>query len=90
MICYGYYPRDARRELSTRFDRRFIWFRDSYRRLSQEDFEQMYAGIIDKFADLLEKKNLNLAELTYQSFTRGRSAVEEARSVAILLTRWLG
>jgi nitroreductase len=90
LICYGYYPHDARRELSTRFDRRFIWFQDSYRRLCREDFEQMYAGIIDKFADLLEKKNLNLAELTYPSFTRGRSAVEEARSVAILLTRWLG
>jgi hypothetical protein len=50
----------------------------------------MYAGIMEKFAHILEKKNLNLAELTYQNFTRGPSALEEARSVAILLDRWLG
>ena len=90
LLCYGYYPHDANRELSTRFDQRFIWFQDTYQRLSRQDFEQMYAGIIDKFSEHLVRKNLNLAELTYQSFTRSRSAAEEARSVAILLDRWLG
>ncbi len=90
LVCYGYYPQEMERKLSTRFDRRFIWFQDTYRRLSLEGFEHMYGEIMDKFADLLEKKNLNLAQLTYQNFTLGRSAVEEARSVAALLDRWLG
>ena len=90
LVCYGYYPTDLDRKLSTRFDQRFIWFQDTYRRLSREDFEQMYSEIMVKFAGLLEKKKLSLAELTYRNFTLGESAVEEARSVAALLDRWLG
>lgn len=89
MVCYGYYPNDLERRLNTRFERRFIWFHDTYRRLTRDDFEQMYAEIVAKFADLLERKNLNLAEITYQNFTLGESATEEARSVAALLERWL-
>ena len=90
LVCYGYYPADMERKLSTRFDRRFIWFQGTYRHLSREDFEQMYAEIMDKFAAHLEKKKLNLAQLTYQNFTLGESAIEEDRSVAALLDRWLG
>jgi FMN reductase (NADPH) len=90
LVCYGYYPEDMERKLNTRFDRQFIWFRDTYKRLSREQFEQMYAEIMHKFAGVLRRKNLNLAELTYLNFTLGSSALEEARSVAALLDRWTG
>jgi hypothetical protein len=89
LVCYGYYPEDMGRKLNTRFDRRFIWFQDAYMHLSPEQFEEMYGEIMTKFADLLQKKNLNLAELTYLNFTLGKSAREEQRSVACLLDRWL-
>jgi nitroreductase len=88
LVCYGYYPKHMERKLNTRFDRQFIWFQDTYKRLSREEFEQMYAEIIEKFAGVLRRKNLNLAELTYLSFTLGSSALEEARSVAALLDGW--
>lgn len=90
LVCYGYYPQDVERRFNTRFDRHFIWFQDTYQRLSREQFEQMYAEIMDKFAGVLEQKNLNLAELTYLNFTLGEAALEEARSVAALLDRWMG
>ena len=89
LVCYGYYPGDMKRKLNTRFDRQFIWFEDTYRHQSREDFETMYREIIEKFADLLQRKNLNLAELTYLNFTLGKSELEEKRSVAILLDRWM-
>jgi hypothetical protein len=89
LVCYGYYPEDMERKLSSRFDRRFIWFQDTYKRLSSEEFKEMYGEIITKFESLLQKKNLNLAQLTYLNFTLGKSAQEEQRSVAALLDRWL-
>ena len=90
LVCYGYYPEDMKRKLNTRFDRQFIWFQDTYKHQSREGFEEMYGEIIDKFSGLLKKKNLNLAELTYLNFTLGESELEEQRSVALLLDRWLG
>lgn len=90
LVCYGYYPQGVERRLNVRFDQQFIWFQDTYRRLSREEFEQMYAEIMTKFAGVLEQKNLNLAELTYLNFTLGKVALEEARSVAALLDRWMG
>jgi FMN reductase (NADPH) len=90
LVCYGYYPQDLERRLNTRFERQFIWFQDAYQRLSREQFEQMYAELMDKFAGVLERKNLNLAELTYLNFTVGEAALEEARSVSDLLDRWMG
>jgi FMN reductase (NADPH) len=89
LICYGYYPEDMKRKLNTRFDRKFIWFQDTYRHQSSEDFQEMYAEIMKKFAGLLQRKNLNLAELTYLNFTLGKSELEEQRSVAVLLDRWM-
>ena len=89
LVCYGYYPQDLVRKLNSRFDRRFIWFQDTYKHLSEDDFHEMYGEIMYKFADLLKKKNLNLAELTYVNFTMGKSAREEERSVAAHLDRWL-
>ena len=90
LVCYGYYPEDMSRRLNTRFDRKFIWFENTYRRLSRQEFEEMYGEIIVKFADLLRRKNLNLAELTYLNFTLGESVKEEQRSVAALFDRWMG
>lgn len=89
LVCYGYYPEDMKRKLNTRHDRQFIWFQDTYRHQSGEEFEAMYAEIIRKFSGLLQKKSLNLAELTYLNFTLGKSELEEQRSVAALLDRWL-
>ncbi len=89
LVCYGYYPEDVERKLTSRFDRRFIWFQNTYQHLSTEEFEEMYGEIMRKFESVLQKKNLNLAQLTYLNFTLGKSAQEELRSVAALLERWL-
>ena len=89
LVCYGYYPEEVKRKLNTRFDRTFVWFQDSYQHQSREGFREMYGEIMEKFSELLQRKRLNLAELTYLNFTRGESAREEQRSVALLLDRWM-
>ncbi len=43
LLCYGY-PAERRGEPVSRFDPRFIVFRDRYHRLAPEELEQMLAG----------------------------------------------
>ena len=90
LVCYGHYPEDLERRRMSRFDRRFICFRDTYRRLSETDFAEMLAEIETKFADYLAKENRSLAEQTYRSFTLGPPQLEESRSVEILIKDWGG
>jgi len=89
LVCYGYYPEDLERRLTSRFDRRFIVFKNAYQRLGKDDFAGMLAEIEAKFADFLAKKGRSLAEQTYRSFTLGASQLEEVRSVEILLRDWV-
>ena len=90
LVCYGYYPEDLERRRTSRFDRRFLCFKDSYRRLEEPEFAEMLSEIQAKFADSLRKQNRSLAEQTYRSFTLGAPQVEETRSVEILLHDWRG
>ena len=88
LLCYGYYPEDLPRRRSTRFDRRFICHRDRYTRLTREDFREMLSGIETQFADVLEKRGMTLAQMTYRGFTGSAPRLEEARSVRLLLRDW--
>jgi hypothetical protein len=90
LVCYGYYPEQMERKRSTRFDRRYVCFKDTYKRLSKDEFQDMLAHIEAKFQWLLEQKGLTLGQLTYQNWTQGKAELEEMRSVAILLADWLG
>jgi len=90
LVCYGYYPEDLERKRNTRFDRRFICFRDRYHHLSKEEFGEMLAPLETKMTNVLEREGLNLAELTYKHFTLGKAELEELRSVEILLNNWVG
>jgi len=89
LLCYGYYPERFERSRSERFDRRFVVHRDSYQQASKEDLEVMLSKIREKFAHVLEERGVNLAQLTYRGFMAGPAAIEERRSVGILLEDWL-
>lgn len=90
LVCYGYYPEGFERRRSDRFDRRFILHHDVYRRASTDELDEILAKIKRQFAAVLEKKGMNLAQLTYRGFMAGTSAREERRSVRVLLGNWIG
>ena len=89
LVCYGDYPDGFERQRSERFDRRFIVHDESYRRTTFEELDEMLAGIRRKFAGVLAKRKMNLGQLTYRGFVAGSGAVEQRRSVRILLEPWL-
>ena len=89
LVCYGY-PADGHRpQRADRFDRRFVHHVDRYRRFSADDLRTMLSEIEAKFASVLERRSVNLAQLTYGGFMIGAAAREEDRSVALLLEPWL-
>ena len=49
----------------------------------------MLRGIRQKFASMLEKRAMNLGQLTYHGFMAGPAAVEQRESVGLLLKPWL-
>lgn len=89
LVCYGYYPEGMERKLTTRFDRKFIHFQDTYKHLSREDFKEMLDDLERSWSGTLERDNLSLAQYIYNHFTLGKPELEELRSVNILLEDWV-
>ncbi len=89
LVCYGYYPMDLARSCTDRFDREFIHHRDTYRRFSGQELRGMLSDIEARFSSVLEKKRMNLAQLTYASFIMGKAAREERRGATEFLRDWL-
>ena len=90
LVCYGRRTEGFEPQRTDRFDRRFIYHVDRYRRFSPEDLRAMLAKIEAKFASVLKRRGVNLAQLTYGGFMMGDAAREQRRSVARLVEPWLG
>jgi nitroreductase len=89
LVCYGYYPQDMKRNLATRFDNKFIHFKEIYKHLSHEEFEEMLVDLEKKRSKAMNTNNLNLAQDTFMNFTLGEPELEELRSVKVLLNDWV-
>jgi len=89
LVCYGYYPMDLARRCTDRFDKEFIHHRDTYRRFSGRELQAMLSDMEARFSSVLEKKQVNLAQLTYASFIMGKAAQQERRSTSEFLRDWL-
>jgi hypothetical protein len=90
LLCYGYPPEGLELKRRDRFDRRFIIHENAYVRASTTDLNEMMSGVQERFARVLEERGLSLPQLTYRGFMAGAAALEERRSVDVLLKPWLG
>ena len=90
LVCYGYYPMDLARRCTDRFDKEFIHHCDIYRRFSARELRAMLSDIEARFSSILKRRQVNLAQLTYEGFMMGKTAREERRSAAMLLEAWSG
>lgn len=88
LVCYGYPPEGDARSPTSRFDRRFIVFRDRYQRLGGDDLQEMLSEIETKFADVLRRKETTLAQMTHDHFSAAPAAIELAASVERALEDW--
>ncbi len=91
LLCLGY-PTEAQkaRQPTDRFDREFIVFENSYRRLRGSEFEKMFEKVQAHAFKNSEELNgaVNVGQLVYRrKFTDG-STMEMNRSVKAILKQW--
>ncbi len=91
LVCFGYpTPQQKSRALTERFDRRFIVFRDRYRRLSSQEFGDMYrARHVRTFGGKEWAEGpANVGQWTYEHKFGAQFALEMNRSVRAILAAW--
>jgi len=92
LLCFGYPTKGQReRELTSRFDDKFIVFENRYRRLDQVSFEEMYRERHER--TFKDRPNIdgatNIGQLTYQHKFGADFSKEMTRSVRAILKTWV-
>jgi nitroreductase len=91
LVCFGYPPRgQKKRELTRRFDKKFIVFENRYKRLDRAGFEEMYRDLHErtfKDREALEGAR-NIGQLNYLHKFNADFSKEMSRSVRAMLAAW--
>lgn len=90
LLCLGYYRDGHRRVHRERFDRKFVVFEETYRRLSEEELEEMFAEKAKGFVKGPAITAGNFAQAFYKRKTGAAFSKEMARSVRVMLGEYTG
>ena len=88
LICFGYYP-EKRGSPVERFDQKYICFNDTYKRLSEDELEDMFAQRTQKSQSNFKDGIENYGQLLYKRKTGAEFSHEMERSVKSALKTWL-
>jgi FMN reductase (NADPH)/FMN reductase [NAD(P)H] len=92
LVCFGYPTQQQReRELTRRFDKRYIIFENRYSRFGKEDFEEMYREPQARvFGERKEVKGArNIGQMIYLQKFDSDFAHEMNRSVRAIVQAWI-
>jgi len=91
LVCFGYPTRGQKeRELTRRFDKKFIVFENQYKRLDPAGFEEMYRDLHERtFQDRETIEGAqNIGQLNYLHKFSADFSKEMSRSVRAILAAW--
>jgi FMN reductase (NADPH)/FMN reductase [NAD(P)H] len=92
LVCFGYPTRQQQeRELTRRFDERYVIFEDRYSRFGREEFEEMYRERQERvFGERKEVKGArNIGQMMYVRKFDSEFAREMNRSVRAMVQAWV-
>jgi FMN reductase (NADPH) len=90
MLCMGYYPEGYKKRFRPRFAKEYVVFKDSYRRLNQEEIKEMFSSLDQNFNKDNPYRAENYAQLHYAIKTGAPFSREMTRSVKEALKVWKG
>jgi nitroreductase len=90
MLCFGYYEDNAKRIHRKRFDSKFIVFDEKYRKLTEDEFNEMFAEQEKSYMENNKYNAANFAQMFYARKTGAEFSKEMARSVRVALKKWDG
>jgi nitroreductase len=92
LLCFGYPdPKAKSRKQTSRFERKFIVFQDSYKHLKADDFEEMFRGETERRFQgrSNDEGTLNVGQQTYRGKFSAEFAIEMNRSVRAIMQNWM-
>ena len=92
MLCFGYPTQQQQeRELTPRFDKKYVIFEDRYNRLGRDDFEEMYRDPHERlFGEREEIKGArNIGQMMYTRKFDSDFSREMSRSVRAIVRAWV-
>lgn len=90
MLTMGYYSEEQKRIISPRFDKEYIVFDDEYKRLSSDDFKDMFVEREKRLSPQNALNAKNLGQFMYAKKTGSEFSKEMTRSVREMLKNWRG
>jgi hypothetical protein len=90
MLVFGYPTEQQKnREMTSRFDEKFILFENSYHRLASSEFDEMFAGRESRLPKGPAMEGItNVGQATYQRKFGSDFSLEMNRSVREWLKGW--
>jgi len=91
LVCFGYpTEQQINREPSSRFDEKFIFFENRYRRLENPEFEEMFS---QRHAQMFNGRegfdgSRNVGQVIYRRKFNAEFSLEMTRSVRAMLREW--
>lgn len=89
MLCLGYYDEESDRTAKSRFDSKYITFKDTYKRLSDEELKDMFREREKSFNSKNIYNAKNYGQLIYGRKTGADFSKEMSRSAKEILKRWV-
>lgn len=90
MLCMGYYPEGFKKNFRTRFDKKYVVFKDEYVRLTCDDINDMYSDWDSMYNSPNQFNAENFAQMHYARKTGADFSKEMARSINEVLKIWNG
>ncbi len=90
LLCMGHYREDHKRVHPKRFDKKFVVFDEEYRRLTDEEYREMFASQESLYRENNPYGADNYAQMFYARKTGAAFSKEMARSVRVALKEWSG
>ena len=90
MLCLGYYPEGYSQAPRERFDKKYVIFKDEYKKLSDNEIKDMYKDLDARFNPDNKYGAKNFAQMHYSFKTGADFSKEMVRSISEVLKVWNG
>jgi len=89
MLVFGHYPENHKPKIRSRFDEKYVVFKETYRKLDREELFDMYSERQNRFVPGNKLGANNAAQLIYGMKFGSKFVLEMRRSVEVAFKAWL-
>jgi nitroreductase len=89
MLTLGYYPDDYKKRKSDRFDKKYVVFNETYKKLDEKELKDMYKTKEEKIKNIDKYNTNNYGQYIYKRKFAAEFFEEMERSLQLMIINWL-